>query len=118
MNRFLSLVLLAVTALHASPPSARGAEPPLVEKHLIAGRLADGEKELTDRLKAQPADDQARFGLGTLRFLRAIERLSQSLYKFGALGPESRLGRQIPLVRLTVPKNPAPDKVRYADVRT
>src|SRR5438105_4222132 len=116
MRRFLALALFAVVVLRSGSPVARGAEPPLVEKHLIAGRLADGDKELADRLKAQPADDQARFGRGTLQFLGAIEHLSQSLYKFGALGPASRLGRQIPLVRLAVPRNPAPEKIRYADV--
>jgi hypothetical protein len=118
MARFVacSLTILALP-LAAFVTSAPAAEQPLAEKYLIEGRLADGQAALADRLKAQPDDDEARFGLGTLQFVRAVERLAQSLYKFGAVGPESRLGRQIPLLRLAVPKNPTPAKVRYADVR-
>src|SRR5688572_11430085 len=93
------------------------AEPPRVERFLTEGKLADGERELTASLKRRPDDDQARFELGTLRFLRAIERLGQSLHRFGALGPESRLGRMVPIFRMAVPKNPEPEQVRYDDLR-
>ena len=96
---------------------ACGDEPPRVEPYLIEGRLADGERELTAYLKAHETDDQARFGLGTLQFVRGLEHLAQSLHQYGALGPKSRLARQIPILRLSVPENPSPDKVRYADVR-
>jgi hypothetical protein len=118
MARFRALflvVLLLPPRAFLTPVFAAG--PPLAEKHLTAGRLADGQAALEERLKSKPDDDEARFGLGTLQFVRAIERLGQSLYKFGAVGPESRLGRQIPLLRLAVPKNPAPARVRYSDVR-
>ncbi|MCU0880980.1 MAG: hypothetical protein MUF06_24695 [Pirellulaceae bacterium] len=96
---------------------ARAAEPPRVEKYLTEGNLAEGHRELTAHLAAHPTDDEARLGLGMLEFLQSVENLGQSLHKYGALGPESRLGRQIPLLRLAVPKNPAPAKVSYADVR-
>jgi hypothetical protein len=96
--------------------SGWAAEPPRVER-LIEGKLADGERELAASLISRPTDDQARFELGTLRFLRAIERLGQSLHRFGALGPESRFGRSIPVFRLAVPKNPNPEMVRYDDLR-
>jgi len=112
MYRFLPLACLLLL-----PAAIAAAEPPLVEKFLTDGRLADGQRELTAHLKTHPVDDQARFGLGTLQFLRGIEHLGQSLYKYGAIGPESRLGRQIPIFRLAVPKNPNPAKVRYENVR-
>jgi hypothetical protein len=108
----------AVVALLSGAVSAWGAEPPRVERFLKDGKLADGERELAARLESHPDDDQNRFELGTLRFLRAVERLGQSLYQYGALGPESRLGRMIPILRIAVPKNPDPKQVRYADVRT
>ena len=113
MYRLLPLVasLLLVSS------TAAAAEPPLVEKFLTDGKLSAGERELSAHLKAHPDDDQARFGLGTLQFLRAVEHLGQSMHKYGAVGTKSRLGRQIPLFRLAVPENPAPAKVRYADVR-
>jgi hypothetical protein len=113
MNRIL--VPLAVALLLSSRIQA--ADPPLVEKFLTAGKLADGARELTAHLKNHPADDQARFGLGTLQFLQAVEHLGQSLHKYGALGPKSWLVAQTPLLRLPVPDNPTPAKVRYDDVR-
>jgi hypothetical protein len=113
MHRALALAVVGFLV----PSVLVAAEPPLVEKYLTAGKLADGQRELAAYLKNHPDDDQARLGLGTLEFLRAIEHLGQSLHKYGAVGPESRLGRQVPILRLAVPKNPVPAKVRYADVR-
>ncbi len=106
-----------LAVLLVAPMALPAAEPPLVEKFLTDGRLLDGERALAAHLQTHPADGQARFGLGTLQFLRAVEHLGQSLYKYGALGSESRLGRQIPLIRLAVPHNPNPAKVRYENVR-
>jgi hypothetical protein len=117
MNHLVALPLVVLAGLQVAVPSARGAEPPLVEKFLLEGRLREGHKALTEQLKSRPDDDEARFELGTLQFLSAIEQLVQSLYKFGALGPESRVGRQLPIVRIAVPKNPSPEKVTYDDVR-
>jgi hypothetical protein len=113
MVRLMSLVGLVLLL----PASLAAAEPPLVEKFLTDGRLSEGERAIEAHLKMHPADSQARFGLGTLQFLRAVEHLGQSLYKYGAIGPESRLGRQIPIVRLAVPQNSKPAKVRYENVR-
>ena len=111
MSRLLIVLLLAL------PIVTQAAEPPLVEKFLTDGKLAEGQAKLAAHLETNPSDDQARFGLGTLQFLQSVEHLGQSLYKFGALGPESRLARQLPFLRLAVPKNPAPQKIMYADVR-
>lgn len=108
---------LACFAVLLTPVSLTAAQPPLAEKFLTEGRLADGERAIEAHLKTHPADSQARFGLGALQFLRAVEHLGQSLYKYGALGSESRLGRQVPLMRLAVPANPNASKVRYENVR-
>src|SRR5437868_6474009 len=62
---------------------ARADKAPLVEKYLLEGKLADGEKALQARLKEDPKDDQARFGLGVLQFLQAYEHLGANLYKYG-----------------------------------
>ena len=117
MRRFVALSLVIVAGLAVNLPPVSAVEPPLVEKFLVAGRLSDGQKALAERLKTKPDDDEARFGLGTLQFLGAVERLAQSLYKFGALGSETRLGQRLPILRIAVPNNPAPEKVTYADVR-
>jgi len=113
----MRLALTCFALLWFAPVSLAAAEPPLVEKFLTEGRLAEGERALETHLKSHPADSQARFGLGALQFLRSVEHLGQSLYKYGALGSESRLGRQMPLVRLAVPPNPNASKVRYENVR-
>jgi hypothetical protein len=81
-------------------------EPPLVEKYLHSGELAKGEQALEAALAASPKDDQLRFGLGVLRFARAVERLCQSLHQYG-VKPENT---SAPFLRLPVPGNddPAP----------
>jgi hypothetical protein len=93
-----------------------GAEPQ-VETYLKQGQLAQGEKDLERHLQEHPEDVQARFGLGSLQFLQAIEHLGQGLHKYGALGVESRVARVLPLVRLPVPTNPQPARITYADFR-
>ncbi len=95
----------------------QAANAPMAEDFLTAGKLADGERELANYLKEHPTDDEARFGLGTIQFVWSIEHLTQSLYQFGALGANSRARLRLPLLRLPVPENPRPEKVRYADMR-
>ena len=82
MSRLLPLfsvvLLLPVTLL--------AAEPPLVEKFLTEGKLAEGERALEAHLKAHPRDDQARFGQGTLQFLRAPSLLNDYRNMENAIG--------------------------------
>jgi HEAT repeat protein len=85
----------------------------LVEPYLLQGRLAEGEAALSERLKVAPQDDQARFGLGVLRFIRGVERLGQALHKCGCRSGNTN----IPILRLPVPKNPDPAPISYADLR-
>jgi uncharacterized protein (TIGR03000 family) len=91
-------------------------KPPLVEAYLLKGKLADGQADLLERLKESPKDDQARFGLGTLQFLRAVEHLGQSLHRYGL---RSDRGQQmnIPFLRLPVPANPKPEALTYPAAR-
>lgn len=105
----LPLVVLAVLAV----ATARAADPPLVEKYLHSGELAKGEQVLERALDADPKDDQARFGLGVLRFVRAVERLGQSLYEYGVKSDST----STPFLRLPVPKNPDPVPVSYPALR-
>src|SRR5262249_31044537 len=98
----LEVVVVATEAWRRIPPShvTLAFEPPLVEAYLRQGRLAEGEAALRERLKDAPRDDQARFGLGVLQFLRGVERLGQSLHKYGARTENTN----IPFLRLPVPK--------------
>jgi hypothetical protein len=88
--------------------AARPADPPLAEKYLHSGELTKGEQALEALLAVNPKDDQARFGLGVIRFTHGVERLAQSLYEYGA-----HTDRNTPFLRLPVPKNPDPAPVTY-----
>jgi hypothetical protein len=101
--------LIAGVVLLSLASSARAAEPPLVEKYLHSGELARGEQALTAALQNSPNDDQLRFGLGVLQFVRAVERFGQALYQYGAQPDATR----VPFLRLPVPKNDKPHAISY-----
>jgi hypothetical protein len=115
MSRSL-LSLLVALGWFIGLPRLAAAEPPLVEKYLHDGKLAEGEKALLAELARNPKDDQARFGLGTLQFLRSIEHLAQSLYRYG-LRSDRGQHMNIPFLRLPVPTNPQPEPLSYAAFR-
>ena len=60
-------------------------------------------------LDANPNDDEARFGLGVIRFLRAVENLGKALYEYGAVSEKATQ----PFLRLPVPKNDRPSTISY-----
>jgi hypothetical protein len=102
-----TLIALGLLAVVAAPAAA--ADPPLAEKYLHAGELAKGEQALERALAAAPKDDQARFGLGVVRFVRSVERLAQSLHEYGM----KPTGGGLPILRLPVPENPAPNRISH-----
>lgn len=107
-----SLVLAAALAGASLPALADEAANKIAVEHLYAGTLAAGDTELAAILAADPKNDDARIGLGTIRFVRAIETLSQGLYRYGLKTPRSFL---IPILRLPVPENPNPEPITFAD---
>ena len=114
MRTACALALVLVACLTA-PPHATADGPPLAKQYLVEGRLAEGETALVAALKENPKDAQARFGLGTVQFLRAVERMVQSFHRFG-LRPDPA-GGNIPFARLLLPENKTPKLIRYADLR-
>lgn len=86
---------------------------PRVEEFLHQGALAHGEHALAAALRETPADDQLRFGLGVLQFVRSIERLGQSLHEYGCRSEHANA----PFVRLPVPENPDPTPITYSAFR-
>src|SRR5262249_32336710 len=56
-----------------------------------------------------------RFGLGTVQFLRAVERVVQSFHRYGLRA--GILGNVLPLARLPIPPNEHPEPIRYTDLR-
>jgi hypothetical protein len=101
--------IVAVAILLGFSAHATAAEPPLVEKYLHAGELARGEQALLLALEKNPKDDQARFGLGMLQFVRAVERFGQALHQYGAKSDNT----WAPFLRLPVPKNDKPHTISY-----
>lgn len=102
-----SLVIFSTIALQPS----NAAIAPLPDPYLTSGKLAEGEKALSEYLQANPKDDKTRFGLGVIQLMRGTERLMQSLYRYGM--SQSPLSGSIPFVRLPIPQNPKPDTITY-----
>ncbi len=111
------LALAAILFLSGIAANVHADEQPLAEQFLIEGKLGEGIGALETQLTTHGDDDQARFGLGVLQFLRAVERLGQSLHHHGAMGSQNAVARMLPFVRLPVPENPNPAETSYADVR-
>ena len=89
--------------------SADLSPPPLAEKFLHEGKFADGENASVLALDANPKDDEARFGLGAVQFVRAVENLGKALYEYGAVSERANQ----PFLRLPVPKNDKPSAISY-----
>ena len=108
--RYLAIVLvLAVAGQTFAAPEAA----PLVEKYLHSGELVKGQQQIERALAASPKDDQLRFGLGVIQFVRGVERLAQSFHEYGLKSEH----QSAPFVRLPVPLNPEPAVIRYEDFR-
>jgi hypothetical protein len=75
------------------------------------GNWHDGERSLSQRLNAAPSDDEARFGLGMIRFVAAVEAFGQHHYRFGLRTPAS--AAMVPFLRMPVPLNPNPELLTY-----
>jgi len=90
------------------------ADAPLAEKYLHAGQLAKGEQELEVALAATPEDEQLRFGLGILQFVRGVERFGQSLHEYGIKQAEND---STLFLRLPVPVNADPAPIHYTAFR-
>jgi len=95
--------------------SSSAAAAPSAEEYLISGKLADGERALSLYLGRGVKNDEARFGLGMLQFLRAIERLSQDLYKYG-INDNTHIGFR-PVRELEIKQNPRAETVTYEKLR-
>ncbi|MBK9142579.1 MAG: hypothetical protein IPM23_08800 [Candidatus Melainabacteria bacterium] len=86
-----------------------------IDKCFVGGSLQDGEKILIDKLNGHPSDDQARFGLGMIRFLRAIEGLAQDLHCYGLDYRDSASKGLTYLFDVPIPRNPNSPTISYSD---
>ncbi len=104
----------SVSAITAPARREKPFKAPLVERYFLGGNLKGGEEALLERLAKHPKDDQVRFGLGMLQFLRAVEDGSQSLYRYG-LRDLSEYGGPVGI--MPIPKNPHPQQLTYGQFR-
>jgi hypothetical protein len=108
---WVTLLIAAALILIMRPTAVVAGESASLTRQIAeAGTFRDGERALADRLKADPADDEARFGLGMVRFIAAVEAFGQHHYRFGLRTPENPL---FPFLRMPVPPNPQPDLLTY-----
>jgi hypothetical protein len=83
------------------------------ESFLQQGKLADAERVLDNDLKATPEDDEARFALGVVQFLRAVEGRMQAFYHYGYRTDPGMVG----MTNLPIPHNPKPAPLDYKTAR-
>ena len=84
------------------------------EDLLHQGKLAEAERVLGDAIKAKPDEDNARFALGVVQFLRAVEGRMQGFHRHGC---RTDPGRIISFSNLPIPKNPKPEPLDYKGAR-
>jgi hypothetical protein len=105
---FKTILCAVFLSLSSSAHAGEAAEQ--TRQILESGKLVDGEKTIAAKLAKTPSDNELRFGLGLIRFTRAIERYAQSQYKYGLRPPKNS---QIPFLRFPVPENPNPEALTY-----
>jgi hypothetical protein len=103
-----SLWITAISVGHTEDTIA------LAQQHLYAGTLAKGQAELTQVVARQPQDATARFALGAVQFMGAVEGLAQAFYRHGLEAPRTL---SLPILRLPVPPNPKPEPLTYESFR-
>jgi len=88
-------------------------DPTELETFLHAGDFNVGLLEFQTQILDMPEYDNVRFQLGLTQFFSSIERLGQSLHRFGVKPSID----DVPFVRLPVPENPTPDTITYVQFR-
>lgn len=114
LKRLIAGMALSISAW--SSPNCLAAEDisPQVAEFLQQGKLEAAQKHLDAQLATDPKHEQARFALGVVHVLSAIEQLGQEQYQYGAMNGQVT---NLPVFRLPIPSNPNPEEVTYTQVR-
>jgi hypothetical protein len=86
-----------------------------VEDLLHQGKLAAARQLLDAALNQNPDDDNKRFALGVVEFLRAVEGRMQAFYRYGC---HTAPDRMLSFSNLPIPPNPKPDPLDYKTARS
>jgi hypothetical protein len=119
--RVIGLILVAALA-SAGPAGRATAASELVETvqmDLYVGDSAAAMAAIEEKLTQSPDDDEARFLLGGVQFIQAIEGFGQGLYRYGITSAHPRRSGMalLPLFRIPIPQNPEPEKIDYEKLR-
>jgi hypothetical protein len=106
-------VFLTFAALLAISETRAGEAADFTRQALAAGGRDTADEELSRRLQSNAADDEARFGLAMVRFIKAIEDFGRHHYRYGL---DSRAG--VPFLRMPVPVNAGPERLTYEAQRS
>jgi hypothetical protein len=109
-GEFLLAALLGFASLSA-PRAAAGEMADVTREALQSGHFAEGEAKLSERLAANPGDDEATLGLGMIRFAEAVERFGEAQYRFGLRTVP--MGAPVGLAFRLLPENPKPEPIDY-----
>lgn len=111
----ITAAAIAILWFTSKVPDSVALVSPSIDPYLISGDLTGGEAVMVSRLKVKPDDDKARFSLGVVQLTRTIERMMQSLYRYGL--QDAVLGNSIPFLRLPVAPNPNPQILTYENMQ-
>jgi hypothetical protein len=107
------IVPALAAALLAATQAVAGVGGDATRQALYDGSYASGIAALTPL--AAGGDQEAKFGLGTLQFLSAVEGVVQALYRHGIAAPET--GPLGPVLGIPVPANANPEPLDYGKFR-
>jgi hypothetical protein len=110
------MVALVLVLGGGSRSLASEASAEATRQHLYAATLEAGVAELSRRAADDPDDMEARFGLGMLQFVRAVERLGRAQYRYGLHTVGAHVS--LPLLRYPIPTNPHPEAIDYDTFRS
>lgn len=87
----------------------------LINEFLPEATLAEALVAQQTIVEGNPDDQNEKFRLGIMQFLRALEGLGQDHHRFGLMSGQRMT---IPLMRLPVPTNDNPEKLTYQEARS
>ena len=117
---FVTILCVGLSAPAWGDAKAAGREDDAgVQNFLYQGNTEKAAAHARARLVEVPGDDQARFALGAVQFLQAVEHLGQALNRYGlSTDYQDSTGLSgLPILRLPVPENPDPEKLTYEALR-
>ncbi|MEP3481033.1 MAG: hypothetical protein ABJZ55_17425 [Fuerstiella sp.] len=104
-----------VPTTQSGPDKAVETSKSLINEFFAEATLSEALVAQQKTVEDQPGDQNEKFRLGMMQFLRALEGLGQDHHRFGLMSGQRMT---IPLMRLPVPPNENPEKLTYQKARS